>query len=73
MNQIVEASVTIALAIVGLALVSVLVSRNASTVGVIQASASGVGNDIGEAISPVTGQGTAPNLSYPSQAYGFGT
>ena len=44
MNSIVEAIVTIALAVVGLAIVSVLVSKNAQTSAVIQASASGLAN-----------------------------
>jgi len=71
MNSLVEGGVTIALAIVGLALASALVSRNANTVGVIQAGASGFGNAIAVAQSPVTGASVSPNLSYPSGG-GFG-
>lgn len=74
MNSIVEASVTIALAVVGLAIISVLVSKKANTAGVIQASASGLANNIAVAESPVTGTAVTPILSYPtSQAYGFGS
>ncbi len=72
MNQITEAVVTIAIAVIGLAIVAVLVSRNANTAGVLQAGASGLGNDIGTAISPVTGAAPPVNLTYPTQTYGFG-
>lgn len=73
MSSIVEAVSTIALAVIGLAIISVLVSRKANTAGVIQASASGLSNAIGVAQSPVTGQSVPLNLSYPSQSYGFGS
>jgi hypothetical protein len=49
-----------------IAIVSVLVSRNANTAGVIQATASGIGNNIGVATAPVTGNKYNINLSYPS-------
>ena len=80
MNSLVEAGVTIALAIVGLGIVSVLVSRNANTAGVVQSLASGFGNDIAVAQSPVTGNRAAINLGYPASGnlvqnfgYGFGS
>jgi hypothetical protein len=63
-SAFVEGLVTIALAIVGLAIVSVLVSRNAQTPAVIQAAASGFNNALGVAEAPVTGAGYTPNLSY---------
>lgn len=72
MDKFVEAGTTIGLAIIGLAIISVLVSRNANTTGVIQASASGFGNDIAVATAPVTGASFAPNLSYPTSNLGFG-
>lgn len=65
MSPLMESVVTIATAIVGLAMVAVLVSRNANTASVIQAGASGFSNAIDTAESPVTGATTAPNLSYP--------
>lgn len=65
MNHFTEAAVTIGLAIVGLAIVSVLVSRNAQTSSVAQAVSSGFSNSIATAISPVTGADASPNLSYP--------
>lgn len=66
MNQFTEGLVTIALAVVGLAVLSVLVSRNANTTGVIQASASGFGNVLGVAMSPVSGSSFTLDLSYPA-------
>jgi PRD1 phage membrane DNA delivery len=71
MNALVEAATTIALAIVGLAIISVLVSRNAQTPQVIQASASGFANSLGVAESPVTGSNPQFSLGYPS-ASSFG-
>jgi PRD1 phage membrane DNA delivery len=67
MNSITEAIVTILLMIGGIALASVLVSRNANTTGVIQAGASGFSNALAVAQSPVTGASISPNLGYPSQ------
>lgn len=71
MRELIEATVTIALAIVGVAFLAVLVSRNAQTPAVIQAAASGFGNSLDVAISPVTGKAVAPNLSYPGNSFGF--
>lgn len=76
MSSILETVTTIALAVIGLAIVATLVSRKANTVGVIQASASGLANNIGVAESPVTGTALNLSLGYPSSnslAYGFGS
>lgn len=73
MHPFIEAVVTIALAVIGLGVVSVIISKNANTVGVIQAGASGLGNDIATAQSPVSGNSITPNLSYPTQGYSFGS
>lgn len=76
MNSIVEAISTIALAVVGLAIVSVLVSNKAQTSSVIQAGASGLANNIGVAESPVTGNSVSFSLGYPSSnnfSAGFGS
>lgn len=74
MNNITEGVVTIATAIIGLAIVAVLVSRNAQTPSVIQSAASGFNNALGVAEAPVTGAGYSPNLTYPGQGFtmGFG-
>ena len=65
MSTLTEMIVTIALGFMAVAALSVLVSKNANTANVIQASASGFGNVLDVAISPVTGATTAPNLAYP--------
>jgi hypothetical protein len=54
-GQLFDSVLTIATAIVGLAVIAVLVSRNANTSGVISAATSGFGYDIGAAVAPVTG------------------
>jgi hypothetical protein len=73
-EKLVEAIVTIATAIVGLAIISVLVSKKAQTPAVIQAAASGFNNALGVAESPVTGATYHIDLSYPSSSPfgGFG-
>jgi len=65
MTTFTEMIVTIATAIVGLAIVSVLVSRKAQTPAVIQASGSAFSNALAVAESPVTGASYNINLSYP--------
>jgi PRD1 phage membrane DNA delivery len=65
MNTLTEALVTIATAIVGLAIISVLVSNKAQTPAVIQASGSAFSNALAVAESPVTGATYNVNLSYP--------
>lgn len=72
MNSITEAVVTIALMVGGVALVSVIVSRNANTPAVIQAGASALANNLAVAESPVTGANYSPSLGYPSPQF-FGT
>lgn len=52
--------------IVGVAILSVLVSRKAQTPAVIQAAGSAFGNSLAVAESPVTGAATPINLVYPS-------
>lgn len=57
MNNTISSVVTIATAIIGLAILAVLVSRSANTAGVIQSAASGLATDISAATAPVTGSG----------------
>jgi hypothetical protein len=54
-NQLVTSVVTVAMAIIGVAIIAVLVSKQANTTGVIQASSSGFSQALGTALSPVTG------------------
>jgi hypothetical protein len=61
MDNITTSLVTVALAIVSVATVSVLVSKNANTSQVITSSGNAFANSLLAAISPVTGN--APNLS----------
>lgn len=55
MNELTAALSSIALAIVGLATLSVLVSRNANTTGVISSLGSALSSNISAATNPVTG------------------
>ena len=65
-ERMIEAIVTICTAIVGLAIIAVLVSKKANTASVIQATASGFNNALGVAEAPVTGAAYTPVLSYPN-------
>jgi hypothetical protein len=76
MNPFFEAVTTIALAIVGLGVAAVVVSRKSQTPAVIQSAGSAFSNALGVAEAPVTGASYTPNLSYPgadfSGSFGFG-
>jgi hypothetical protein len=69
MSTFAEMVTTIALAIVALAVVSVVVSKKAQTPAVIQASGSAFSNALGVAESPVTGATYHIDLSYPGQDF----
>lgn len=56
MNQITGSIVTILLAIIGVATLALLVSKNANTTAVIGAGSQGFSSALGTALSPVTGQ-----------------
>jgi len=66
MNSVTETVVTIATAIVGVAILSVLVSRNSNTPAVLQAAGSAFSNALTVATGPVTGQTAPAVLDYPS-------
>jgi len=55
-EQMVTSVVTVLLAIVGVAIIAVLVSKNANTAGVIGAGGTAFSGALGTALSPVTGQ-----------------
>lgn len=57
--------VTIATALIGVAIISVLVSQQANTSAVIKAATGGFAQDLSTAISPVTG-GSGSSISVPS-------
>lgn len=70
MNQITESVVTIAVAIIGLATLAVLVSRQANTSQVIGSAGQAFGGALATAVSPITGGGGGG--FNPSGSFGFG-
>lgn len=66
MNNIVEPLVTIAGGVIGLAIIAVLVSKNAQTSQVAGSVGSAFANVLSAAEGPVTGQATAPNVQGPN-------
>lgn len=64
MNEIFKDMTSVAMAIVGVAILAVIVSRNNNTQGVIQSSAQGFGSVLGVAM------GGASNM--PVSSYGVG-
>lgn len=54
-ESLVTSVVTVLTAIVGVAIIAVLVSKNANTAGVLTAGGSAFSQALGTAISPVTG------------------
>jgi hypothetical protein len=56
-EQLITAIVTVTTAIIGVAILAVLVSRQSNTSGVISAASKGLAQDLGAALSPVTGGG----------------
>lgn len=72
MDQLVTAVVTVATAIIGVAILAVIVSRQSNTAGVIQAAGSAFSNSLAVAVSPVTGGGGfgGTSLGY-TPSFGF--
>lgn len=56
-EALINSIVTVATAIIGVAILAVLVSKNSNTTGVIQAGGNAFGNALGVALSPVSGNG----------------
>lgn len=65
MNQLTEAMVTIFVAIIGVAILAVIVSNKSNTAGVLQAFGSMFSNSLATATAPVTGANVNINTSYP--------
>jgi len=63
MDRLTESVVTIAIAIIGLATLAVLVSRNANTAGVIGAAGRAFSGSLGVAISPIAGGSSLSSYS----------
>lgn len=72
MGEIGKDLTTVLLSIAAVAAIAVIVSKNSQSPAVIQNLGSAYSNALDVAISPVTGNTTAPNLSY-SGGGGFGT
>lgn len=71
MNNVLEPLVTVAAGVIGLAIIAVLVSKNAQTPQVIGATGSAFSNVLSAATGPVTGMAARPNVNGPS-GIGFG-
>lgn len=56
-DSLITSVVTVLTAIVGVAIIATLVSKNANTAGVLTAGGSAFSNALGTALSPVTGGG----------------
>lgn len=59
MDQLWTSLVSIATAIVGVAILAVIVSKNSNTSGVISAAGNAFAQDLGVAVSPITGGGSS--------------
>lgn len=71
MNEIGKDVTSIALAIVGVAVLAVLVSRNSNTSGVVGAASSAYNSGLATAMGPVTGYTPGPPV-YAGSGGGFG-
>lgn len=72
MNQLVNGIITILAAVVGVAILAVLVSKSSNTTAVLQAGSSGFAQILGAAESPVTGASFngSSGLGMGAQSYG---
>lgn len=70
MNQLWSGTVAIVMAIIGVAILSVLVSKNANTVAVLQGAQQAFSGSLGTALSPITGSssgiGALPTFTMPT-------
>lgn len=73
MDQLTSAIVTIAVAIVGVATLAVLVSKNANTSAVISSAGTAFSGALSAATGPVTGASIGGGFSGSVPTYGFGT
>ncbi len=61
-DQLITAMVTVATAIIGVAILAVLVSQRSNTSTVIKAAAGGLATDLNAALSPINGGGSGMTL-----------
>lgn len=73
MSQITEALLTIAGLIVGVTILSVILSKQSNTVAVLGASSAGFSNALSAATAPVTGKATAPSNTYGGSSFNPGS
>lgn len=74
MDKITEAGVTILMAIIGVAILAVIVSRQSNTSGVLQSFGQAFSGILGTAVSPVTGTGYTGGIGgigWPTSASGL--
>jgi hypothetical protein len=64
MSNATEQVVTVAVAIVGVAILAVLVSKNSNTAAVIKESGAAFSNALSVAVSPITGRGVGMATSF---------
>jgi len=72
MNQVLADITSVALAIVGLAVLAVLVSRNANTTGVINSASSAYNTALATAEGPVTGYSPGAPIYAQGTSFGLG-
>lgn len=73
MDEALKDITSVALAIVGLGVLAVLVSRNANTSGVINSASSAYNTGLATAAGPVTGYSPGPPIYANSLGGNFGT
>lgn len=64
MSNATEQVVTVAVAIVGVAILAVLVSKNSNTAQVIKSAGDAFGGALAVAVSPITGRGVGMATSF---------
>lgn len=63
MNQLVNGVIVILTAIIGVAILSVIVSKQSNTAGVLNAGERAFSGALGTALSPISGNAYAPSFS----------
>lgn len=63
-TEVLRTGVAIVTSIVGLAILSVILSKNANTLGLVQNLSSGLAQDISAATSPITSNGLGGTQNY---------
>lgn len=69
-HDMLNSAVGIVTAIIGLAILAVIVSRNSNSMGVIGALSGGLAQDIGAATAPVTGGGMMGGMGMMGGGFG---